>query len=113
MMMMMMMMSMLQVGPTGSQAGILATFFLETLANRRRHDYWKWASICLGVFFVLLLIIGLFVPMIDNYAILVGTVGNGRIVMQLKQSILVLCNCAFSALTLLVGRQEGHPACKN
>ena len=21
-------------------------------------------------------------------------------------------NCAFSALTLLVGRQEGHPACK-
>ena len=21
--------------------------------------------------------------------------------------------CAFSALTLLVGRQEGHPACKN
>ena len=23
-----------------------------------------------------------------------------------------LLNCAFSALTLLVGRQEGHPACK-
>ena len=22
------------------------------------------------------------------------------------------CRCAFSALTLLVGRQEGHPACK-
>ena len=22
-------------------------------------------------------------------------------------------SCAFSALTLLVGRQEGHPACKN
>ena len=22
------------------------------------------------------------------------------------------CECAFSALTLLVGRQEGHPACK-
>ena len=22
------------------------------------------------------------------------------------------CACAFSALTLLVGRQEGHPACK-
>jgi len=21
-------------------------------------------------------------------------------------------NCAFNALTLLVGRQEGHPACK-
>jgi len=30
--------------------------------------------------------------------------------------LLVLCfslfNCAFSALTLLVGQQEGHPACK-
>jgi len=25
----------------------------------------------------------------------------------------VLYSCAFSALTLLVGRQEGHPACKN
>jgi len=23
------------------------------------------------------------------------------------------CMIAFSALTLLVGRQEGHPACKN
>jgi len=23
------------------------------------------------------------------------------------------CRQAFSALTLLVGRQEGHPACKN
>jgi len=22
-------------------------------------------------------------------------------------------HCAFNALTLLVGRQEGHPACKN
>ena len=27
-------------------------------------------------------------------------------------SILCLCLFAFSALTLLVGRQEGHPACK-
>ena len=26
--------------------------------------------------------------------------------------IYLLCTCAFSALTLLVGRQEGHPACK-
>ena len=23
-----------------------------------------------------------------------------------------MCHCAFSALMLLVGRQEGHPACK-
>ena len=26
--------------------------------------------------------------------------------------MLFKCGCAFSALTLLVGRQEGHPACK-
>ena len=26
--------------------------------------------------------------------------------------VLLLVLCAFSALTLLVGRQEGHPACK-
>lgn len=49
-------------------------FFLETLANRDVHDYWKWATACLVAFFICLLVIGLFVPMIDNYAILVGTV---------------------------------------
>ena len=27
--------------------------------------------------------------------------------------ITVMCIVAFSAWTLLVGRQEGHPACKN
>jgi len=27
--------------------------------------------------------------------------------------VIVLYCTAFSALTLLVGRQEGHPACKN
>ena len=31
--------------------------------------------------------------------------------LQMKDSIFS-CVCAFSALTLLVGRQEGHPACK-
>ena len=30
-----------------------------------------------------------------------------------KQFPKLKLNCAFSALTLLVGRQEGHPACKN
>jgi len=30
----------------------------------------------------------------------------------LNRLILSACACAFSALTLLVGRQEGHPACK-
>jgi len=31
-----------------------------------------------------------------------------------EQGIITMCSyiCAFSALTLLVGRQEGHPACK-
>ena len=27
-------------------------------------------------------------------------------------SLFTVCGSAFSALTLLVGRQEGHPACK-
>ena len=31
---------------------------------------------------------------------------------SLKLFIYWIKNCAFSALTLLVGRQEGHPACK-
>jgi len=40
-------------------------------------------------------------------------------VLSSSRFILALCNVlycndsAFSALTLLVGRQEGHPACKN
>jgi len=41
---------------------------------------------------------------------------NGRI-LSLHDSLslsyhIVSLICAFSALTLLVGRQEGHPACK-
>jgi len=28
------------------------------------------------------------------------------------EKLLLWFSCAFSALTLLVGRQEGHPACK-
>ena len=36
---------------------------------------------------------------------------------RMKLSLIILCvlvaaHIAFSALTLLVGRQEGHPACK-
>jgi len=27
-------------------------------------------------------------------------------------NVVIKTSCAFSALTLLVGRQEGHPACK-
>ena len=31
---------------------------------------------------------------------------------NMKKNFYMKDNCAFSALTLLVGRQEGHPACK-
>ena len=31
---------------------------------------------------------------------------------MLPVAVRVMCSSAFSALTLLVGRQEGHPACK-
>jgi len=31
---------------------------------------------------------------------------------RLYRVLLHCIECAFSALTLLVGRQEGHPACK-
>ena len=55
--------------------------------------------------------------LVGNY----GTVIQGKIKYQhvlLCLLVFVLCNltflvtCAFSALTLLVGRQEEHPACK-
>ena len=36
---------------------------------------------------------------------------SGSLIYQLTVSVSV-CISAFSALTLLVGRQEGHPACK-
>jgi len=31
---------------------------------------------------------------------------------SINQQLPTLINCAFSALTLSVGRQKGHPACK-
>jgi len=37
----------------------------------------------------------------------------GRVLIQLVRLLTQLSPPAFSALTLLVGRQEGHPACKN
>ena len=37
--------------------------------------------------------------------------GIDNIVTVVKM-VLACCNIAFSALRLLVGRQEGHPACK-
>jgi len=41
-----------------------------------------------------------------------GTTGRQQVRVLLRHIYTVLA-VAFSALTLLVGRQEGHPACKN
>jgi len=38
---------------------------------------------------------------------------EGRVTLDQKLGIRNNADIAFSALTLLVGRQEGHPACKN
>ena len=38
--------------------------------------------------------------------------GTTDVVKRVCVCVLLLLLCAFSALTLLVGRQEGHPACK-
>jgi len=40
------------------------------------------------------------------------TEGSGELIPQTRGSILEGTILAFSALTLLAGRQEGHPACK-
>jgi len=53
-----------------------------------------------------------------NFSALCSDVGNEKFhpgnffVKRQDVMISVLLCCAFSALTLLVGRQEGHPACK-
>jgi len=41
-----------------------------------------------------------------------GMLIGSSVLAQLIITILLLKACAFSALTLLVGRQEGHPVCK-
>jgi len=56
-----------------------------------------------------------------NYSVLVpefwtnegGQSLSGKLVSVLINRNYNQVYCAFSALTLLVGRQEGHPACKN
>ena len=49
----------------------------------------------------------------SGYGIYVGNVFTGCI-LYADDIILLSCSYSvFSALTLLVGRQEGHPACKN
>jgi len=41
-----------------------------------------------------------------------GTVHAGKQECSERVNTMVMITIAFSALTLLVGRQEGHPACK-
>ena len=49
-----------------------------------------------------------------HLSVLSGQVKDGRLPGELgmSKSVEVIPRSTFSALTLLVGRQEGHPACK-
>jgi len=62
-----------QAGPSGSQFGILACFFIEIFTNWRTYDpstlYWAIGWLCGVTLF--LFVVGL-LPMIDNYAHLIG-----------------------------------------
>ena len=63
----------LQAGPSGSQFGLLACLFVEVIQNWYILAHPWWAIIKLTTVLVLLFILGL-LPMIDNYAHLVGFV---------------------------------------
>jgi len=75
------------------------------------------------------ILITLMVPVQQNVSVEIGLlksnkktwqISNKNLMMYAVQFIvadkfffqIILSACAFSALTLLVGRQEGHPACK-
>ena len=60
-----------QAGPSGSQFGLLACLFVEVIQNWYILAHPWWALIKLSTILVLLFILGL-LPMIDNYAHLVG-----------------------------------------
>ena len=60
-----------QAGPSGSQFGLLACLFVEVIQNWYILAHPWWALIKLSTVLVLLFILGL-LPMIDNYAHLVG-----------------------------------------
>jgi len=55
-----------------------------------------------------LVIVSVFVPF--NHAVLLGLRNKGHT--NIKGFANISFSTAFSALTLLVGQQEGHPACK-
>lgn len=64
---------MLQAGPSGSQFGILACFFIEIFTNWKTYDPSSlvWAICWLSAVTVFMFVAGL-LPMIDNYAHLIG-----------------------------------------
>jgi len=64
---------MLQAGPSGSQFGILACFFIEIFTNWNLYDpsSLRWALGWLSGVTLFLFVAGL-LPMIDNYAHLIG-----------------------------------------
>ena len=59
----------------------------------------EWISQCLCNSFMLVMILG-------------ATNGSCFMRQLILFSYIYQCNLPYSALTLLVGRQEGHPACK-
>ena len=65
--------SALQAGPSGSQFGILACFFIEIFTNWKLYDpsSLRWAVGWLSGVTIFLFVAGL-LPMIDNYAHLIG-----------------------------------------
>ena len=62
-----------QAGPSGSQFGILACFFIEIVTNWKLYDpeSFRWAVGWLSGVTIFLFVAGL-LPMIDNYAHLIG-----------------------------------------
>ena len=95
---------------------VLHTAFSYSTYSRRHFIGYRWSSALLWLVRQVMLII---IPTVRHLAIAtLEMIGAFRAVWLASKvsrylSILCLCLFAFSALTLLVGRQEGHPACKN
>jgi len=94
---------------------VLHTAFSYSTYSRRHFIGYRWWSALLWLVMQVMLII---IPTVRHLAIaILEMIGAFRAVWLASKvsrylSILCLCLFAFSALTLLVGRQEGHPACK-
>jgi len=72
------------------------TFLVLAYQGSPRQRAVKRVCVCVSVLIVLI-----HDPLIHGIFLLLAIIESGVVF------------CAFSALTLLVGRQEGHPACKN